>query len=214
MIKLRFLCVYTAAVCLLCAPLHPTTTVFAQTSSPDEKVVAAESRQDLEIEIHLVLASTAPSDAHGSPALPASLGGVRKQISSMLAYDQLSLAGVSVHRSANGGSVTATGIFAQSLGTVENKSLPTFYNFQCQRVLLQQDGREPVVDMKTFRLGLRFPLVTVVDGKNAVQYENAGFDGSVALPLDRPQIITTISTGRPNEAIVVVATVHRIANTQ
>ena len=120
-----------------------------------------------------------------------------------------------VHRVSELGQISASGVTPPLMPVATSTSTPGFYTFRVDRIAPDRFNRA-LVGMRQFVFGMRIPIITgrVVEGKATepmVQYENVGINSSLKLPIDRPAIVGTISTGRPDELFIVVALVRKVA---
>jgi hypothetical protein len=166
-----------------------------------------------EYEVHVYL--LAASNEGGGGRLPDVVQPLVGEIQKSTQLRPSRLVTTFLHRVSELGQVNASGVTPPLMPVATSTATPGFYTFRVDRIAPDRFNRA-LVGMRQFVFGMRVPVVTsrVVDGKTTepmVQYENVGINSSLKLPIDRPAIVGTISSGRPDELFVVVALVRKVA---
>lgn len=177
----------------------------------------AQSRADVNHEVHIHLLSTADGAAGGA-RVPQSLEGVVRQLKSALPPSDYRLAATFIYRVRDGGAVdvrTASG------GVVGNAPAtgqypPTTFQISLGNVKLNDPAAaQPTVNVQQFRLGMRVPVQTAAvrsggeGGFPVVQYEDVGVNTQFGVREGEPTLVGTLDSSSPGQLFVIVVTVRR-----
>jgi hypothetical protein len=167
---------------------------------------------DLEIELHLLVASGAAADTN---KLPSSLEPAAKQLRQVLPFSNYRLGATFLSRVKNGRPLSVKGIGRSLMVTpmLEGSVNPTFYEISAGTVTLRGDGGgRDVVQLTPFRFGLRIPLqmgAAKAGEASSVIYEPVGITTDVTMRVGEPVVVGTLDAGRPNETLVLVLVARR-----
>ncbi len=172
---------------------------------------------DLEVQLHLLVASNAATGE--SAKLSAPLEAIARELRPLLPFTSYRLGATFLGRVKNGRPLSIKGVGRTLLVTpaLESSVNPTFYEISAGTVILKADagGRE-VVQMSPFRFGLRIPLQMGMARNNSggdaavtVNYESVGITTDVTMRESEPVIVGTLDAGRPNETLVLVLMAKR-----
>jgi hypothetical protein len=168
---------------------------------------------DLEIQVHLLIASSDPASA-GKP--PASLAPLTKQLQNAVQFQHFRLGATFFHRAAEGAKIEASGVMPPLLPVATSLNAPTFFTLRMEHVLLADSPAGGAkAQLRNFQFGFRLPILVASLAEDsrppAVQYENVGYGtSSVQIPLGAVTVVGTINTGRANELFVIVAEVRKV----
>jgi hypothetical protein len=172
---------------------------------------------DLEFQLHLLVASNAAGD---NAKLPAPLEGVARDLRPLLPFTNYRLGATFLSRVKNGRPLNVKGVGRTLLVTpmLEASVNPTFYEISAGSVSLKADatGRD-VVQLSSFRFGLRIPLLGTFarsnssneDNSGGVLYEPVGLMTDVTMREGEAVVVGTLDAGRPNETLVLVIIAKR-----
>ncbi len=167
---------------------------------------------DLEIELHLLVASGTAADAG---RLPASLEPVARQLRQVLPFSNYRLGATFLSRVKNGRPLSVKGIGRSLMVTplLEGSVNPTFYEISAGTVTLKGEGSgRDIVQLTPFRFGLRIPLQmgqAKTGESSSVIYEPVGITTDVTMRAGEPVVVGTLDAGRPNETLVLVLIARR-----
>lgn len=166
-----------------------------------------------EVQLHLLVTSAAQDE--GAP-VPRALEGVVRQLRASLPPSEYRLAATFINRVRDGGAreVKSAGGAPFSQATA-NSMTPTFFQFSMVEVKL--DEEQGMVNMRSFRLGLKVPIQTAAvgggdkstSGYPVIQYEDTGITTQLGVRDGEPTLVGTLSTSRPGQLFVVVMTIKR-----
>lgn len=166
---------------------------------------------DLDIQLHILVASNAP--AEGAKLTPA-MEAIARELRPVLPFTNYRLGATFLSRVKNGKPLSVKGVGRTLLVTpaLESSVNPTFYELSSGMVVLKADasGRE-VVQLSPFRFGLRIPLILGGndDKSGGVVYEGVGITTDVTMREGEPVVVGTLDAGRPNETLVLVLVATR-----
>ena len=179
----------------------------------------AESANDVDIEfqLHLLVAS---KDAVEGAKLPASLEAVTRDLRPLLPFTNYRLGATFLSRVKNGKQLNVKGVGRTLLVTpmLEASVNPTFYEIYAGVSVKPDESGRNVVQLSSFRFGLRIPLqgTTPRSGNSSdetastVLYEPIGLTTDVTMREGEPAVIGTLDAGRPNETLVLVVVAKRV----
>lgn len=167
----------------------------------------------LEVSLHLLVAGN--SGQQGGK-LPSALDGVAKEIKQSLNVSTVGLATTLLHRVESASGLQVRGIGTSSLAspTSNPQTLPTFYDYTIGRLFWgDETGTQDIIRLNSFTFGMRFPiyLSPKAESNQQVSYETISISTSATMKENEPTIIGTTNLGRPDETLVVVMTVKRVA---
>lgn len=170
---------------------------------------------DIEVQLHLLVASNAAESAK----LPALLEAVAREVRPSLPFTNYRLGASYLSRVKNGKQLNTKGVGRSLLVTpaLESSVLPTFYEISAAMVNLKTDGPgRAVVQVTGFRFGLRIPLQTgssqAKEGGErtpTILYEPVGITTDVTMREGEAIVVGTLDAGRPNETLVLVLFARR-----
>ena len=190
-------------------------TSVGQTEERTPTAVERAMDVDVEVELHLLVASNAAE----SGKLPASLEAVARKMRASLPFTNYRLGASFLSRVKNGKQLNTKGVGRSLLVSpnLESSVLPTFYEISSAMVNLKPNGAgSAVVQFSLFRFGLRIPLqlgsTGAKDGTQStpsVQYEWVGITTDVTMREGEAIVVGTMDVGRPNETLVLVLVATR-----
>lgn len=201
----------------------------AQEQQPQDSqarpAAAAAQRDDTNHDVHLYMI-VGTNDAAARGALPQFMEGVTGQLKSSLPFAGYRLASTLVYRVKDGGGLEVRGVSGASLtglppGTPKNS---VYYEFKIQRLKAEKNpaGR-PFVEVRGFRFGMRLPIITATvrassssGGGDApetpvINYEETGVSTELNVRDGEPALVSTVTTSRADEAIILVLLVKQAA---
>lgn len=196
--------------------------VLPQTSSgqTQERVTTSVDNAldvDLEVELHVLVASNSPE----SGKLPGLLEGVARELRPSLPFTNYRLGASFLSRVKNGRSINVRGVGRSLLVTpaLESSVLPTFYEISAGMMNLKTDASgRAVVQVTAFRFGLRIPLQTgsgqsTEGGERnpTIVYEPVGITTDITIREGEAAVVGTLDAGRPNESLVLVLVARRVS---
>jgi hypothetical protein len=171
-----------------------------------------------DVHLYLIVGS---NDAAQRGALPQFMEGVSRQLRSSLPFASYRLASTLVYRVRDGGSLEVRGVSGASLtglppGTPKNS---TSYEFRIQRLRAERTpAGQPYVEVRGLRFGMRVPVVTgTVRGEGGgeplpvINHEETGVSTELNVREGEPALVSTITTSRADEAIILVLLVRSAA---
>lgn len=200
-----------------CAVFGLSSRASAQSEGATASASERASDVDLEIQLHLLVASNVAGD---NAKLSAPLEAVARDLRPLLPFTNYRLGATFLSRVKNGRPLEVKGVGRTLLVTpaLEASVNPTFYEINAGTVSLKADaaGRE-MVQMFPFRFGLRIPLQGTVargngsndDNSANVLYEGVGIKTDVSMREGEPVVVGTLDAGRPNETLVLVLIAKR-----
>ena len=181
-----------------------TTTAVGQASN-----VRAD-RPDLEIQLHLLIASNETAEAKMLPTLEP----VVRQLKSAINLNNYRLATTFTNRIKSGGSLEVKGVLPPEVFT-PFANMSGFYEFNLTQVRLGE-GENPSIDIAKLRFGLRLPVVTGMNRPEGgapatpiVGYEPVGLVTELGLREGTPSVVGTMTTSKTGQLLVLVITVKR-----
>ncbi|HYY58585.1 MAG TPA: hypothetical protein VE842_14725 [Pyrinomonadaceae bacterium] len=166
---------------------------------------------DLEIHLHLVVASNAAGEG---TKLPSAFDATSRQLRSSLPFNNYRWAATFINRVSNGASSSVRGIAGPLLGTTSPSSqTPSFYDMQLNDVLLASDESGQEVVQLRVHFGARLPVVVGAGGGTSpplVNYESTGISTSIRVKENEPVVIGTMSLGPTNEMLVLLITAKKL----
>ena len=161
------------------------------------------SRPDVEIHVHVLIASNA---ATASSERPAELNDVIKQLQSTLAYKNYSLMTSAIQRTKEGrNGVNNKGVAESKLFNVEaNQGNPIFYEYNLDPVTIETGAPgETKVQIGSFSFSMRIPI----NLGSSIQYENVGFRTPVSVREGEKVVVGTTTMGDKGLIVVLTAKV-------
>lgn len=166
-------------------------------------------RANLDVQLHLLLASNEPGDRNMLP----SLEPVVRQFKATLPLTNYRLAATFANRIKSGGTLEVKGVFSSDVfATIAN----SFYEFTMSQIKLSGEGDNQSIDIARLRFGLRLPVVTGTNRADAntsampnISYEMSGVSTELSLREGTPTVFGTLTTTKPNQLLVLVITVKR-----
>jgi hypothetical protein len=166
----------------------------------------------------LLVASNVAGD---NAKLSAPLESVARELRPLLPFTNYRLGATFLGRVKNGRQLNVKGVGRTLLVTplLEASVNPTFYEISgTANLKTDATGRE-VVQMSSFRFGLRIPLQGTVsrgnssgdDNSSNIVYEGVGITTDVNIREGEPIVVGTLDAGRPNETLVLVLIAKRAA---
>lgn len=206
----RFLLVLSfIVVCIL----MPANVSVAQEGSSEPATASRPAEIDLDVQLHLIVASNAATDG---TTLSAQLAPIARQLQSLLPFANYRLGATFLCRVKNGRPVQLKGVGRILFVTpiLESSVNPTFYEVTAGSVTMKTDASgNAAVQLSPFRFGLRIPLLMAhpgpADQSQNVVYEPVGITTDVTIREGEPVVVGTMDAGRPNETLVVVLLVKR-----
>lgn len=194
-----------------------------QDSQARPAAAAAAQRDDTNHDVHLsVVVGT--NDAAARGALPPFMEGVTRQLKSSLPFAGYRLASTLVYRVKDGGGLEVRGVSGASLtglppGTPKNS---VYYEFKILRLKAERNpAGQSFVEVRGFRYGMRLPVITgTVRGSSSsgdapetpvVNYEETGVATELNVRDGEPALVSTVTTSRADEAIILVLLVRQAA---
>ncbi|HEV2916040.1 MAG TPA: hypothetical protein VGX92_22360 [Pyrinomonadaceae bacterium] len=166
---------------------------------------------DLEIQLHLLVASNAAGEG---AKLPAALDATSRQLRSALPFTNYRWAATYINRVSNGAASSIRGIAGPLLGTTSQSSqTPSFYDMQLNDVMLTSDARGVEVVQLRIHFGARLPIVAGPGSGTTgplINYESTGISTFVRIKENEPVVIGTMSLGPSNEMLVLVVTAKKL----
>jgi hypothetical protein len=195
----------------LCFVLTSAGAALAQGQSSTSSLSSAERKGDvdLEVQLHLLLASNTAGEG---AKLPAKFDAVVKQLSSTLPYSHYRWASTFLNRVNIKGNSSIKGIAGPLLATTAPSSAtPSFYDLMIGNVGLTTGTAGQELIRFNLRFGARLPVV-VGGGAAAptVNYESTGIDTLISVRENEPVVVGTMSLGPSNETLVLVVSVKKI----
>jgi hypothetical protein len=217
MARLRIHRMMLVILIVCCGILFAPAAVVGQTDS-SPVASSRDSNVDLEIRLHLLVASNATGE---SAKLAAPLEAIARELRPLLPFTNYRLGATFLSRVKNGKSLNVKGIGRTLLTTpaLEASVNPTFYDISANSVALRADaaGGE-TVQLSPFRFGLRIPLQVAAvrndssDNPGGLLYEPVGITTDVTMRLGEPVVVGTLDAGRPNETLVLVLVAERASS--
>lgn len=171
---------------------------------------------DLEVQLHLLVAS---KDAVEGAKLPASLEAVAKDLRPLLPFTNYRLGATFLSRVKSGKQLNVKGVGRTLLTTpaLEASVNPTFYELYAGVSVKPDEGGRNIVQLSSFRFGLRIPLQGTLprsgnssdESASTILYEPIGLTTDVSVREGEPTVIGTLDAGRPNETLVLVVIAKR-----
>ncbi len=209
-------------VCLL-AGLQAARAQEPPQDSQARPTASAARRDDTNHDVHLYLI-VGTNDAARRETLPQSMGSVARQLKASLPFESYRLASTLVYRVRDGGSLEVRGVSGAPLtglppGMPKNT---THYEFKIQRLRAEKtsDGQS-FVEVRGFRFSMRLPIVpSTVRASNSsgeatdfpvVNHEETGVSTELNVRAGEPALVSTITTSRHDEAIILVLLVRQAA---
>lgn len=186
---------------------------FGQTDERPSATVERPIDVDVEVQLHLLVASNAAE----SGRLPELLTSVAQNLRPSLPFTNYRLGASFLSRVKNGRPLNTKGVGRSLLVTpaLEASVLPTFYEIGASMINLKTDASgRAVVQVSSFRFGLRIPLQSGTlprDGgdRPTIQYEPVGITTDLTMREGDPVVVGTFDAGRPNETLVLVLVAKR-----
>ena len=191
-----------------------------QQDSTSRPAAAPPRRDDTNHDVHLYMI-VGGNDAGTKGTLPQFLEGVSRQLRTSLPFAGYRLASTLVYRVKDGGSLEVRGVSGAPLsglppGTPKNS---TFYEFKIQRLKAEKNpAGESFVAVQGLRFGMRLPLITAtVRGEGGgepvpvINYEETGVSTELNVRDGEPALVSTVTTSRADEAIILVLLVKQAA---
>ncbi len=194
-----------------------------QQASQARPAPSAAGRDDTNHDVHLYMI-VGTNDAAQKGTLPPFMEGVTRQLRSSLPFAGYRLASTLVYRVRDGGALEVRGVSGASLtglppGAPKNS---TFYEFRIQRLRADRTSAgQPFVEVRGFRFGMRLPVVTATVRANSssgdatdcpvVTPEDASVATDLTVRAGAPALVSTVTTSRPDEAIILVLLVRPTA---
>lgn len=196
----------------------------AQEQPPQDspaRPAAAAQRDDTNHDVHLYMI-VGTNDAAAKGTLPQFMEGVTRQLKSSLPFAGYRLASTLVYRVKDGGGLEVRGVSGASLtglppGTPKNS---VYYEFKIQRLKAEKNqSGQSFVEVRGFRFGMRVPVITAtVRGEGGsgesfpvVNHEEAGVSTELNVRDGEPALVSTVTTSRADEAIILVLLVRQAA---
>jgi hypothetical protein len=194
-----------------------------QPASQARPAPPAAGRDDTNHDVHLYMI-VGTNDAAQRGSLPPFMEGVTRQLRSALPFEGYRLASTLVYRVRDGGALEVRGVSGAALtglppGTPNNS---TFYEFRIQRLRADKTSAgQPFVEVRGFRFGMRLPVVTATVRANnssgnaqdfpVVNHEETAVATDLTVRAGEPALVSTVTTSRPDEAIILVLLVRQAA---
>jgi len=167
-------------------------------------------RPDLEIQLHLLIASNETAEAKMLPTLEP----VVRQLKSAINLNNYRLAATFTNRIKSGGSLEVKGVLPPEVFT-PYANMSGFYEFNLSQVRFGE-GENPSIDIAKLRFGLRLPVVTGMNRPEGgapatpvVGYEPVGLVTELGLREGTPSVVGTMTTSKTGQLLVLVITVKR-----
>ena len=201
----------------------PATALAQGSEQPASQAQTAARGSDANLDVQFYLLAASNNTGEGR-RLPSSLDGVARQLRATLPFENYRMAATFLHRVRDGGRLEVRGVGVPPLSMPANISgNSTFYQYRIGQIasVSQTNVPSPVVNLREFSFGLKVPIVTarVRDdsgrtgdgGFPVVQYEDTGITTTLNVREGEPTVVSTITTSRPEELLVLVVTVRRIS---
>jgi hypothetical protein len=186
-----------------------------QTTTATSSSTARKEEVDLEIQLHLLVAS---NGAGGEAAkLPAMFEPAVRQLRSSLPYSNYRWAATFINRVSNGTSSSNRGVAGPLLGTTPPTSVtPSFYDWMLTDVRLVSGLNAAQLVRLRLHFGARLPLrMGAADSASSnavpvISYESTGIDTTISIRENEPMVIGTMSSGPSNEMLVLVISAKKL----
>ena len=157
---------------------------------------------DIEFTLHVLIASNGQQP---QAEVPAELNDVVRQLQSTLRYKSYGLMTSAIHRAKEGlFPVTNTGVAESKLFAIpQPEGSPTFYNYQLERITLDQSSGSPTINVGKISFEIRIPLALV----NSIQYEKVGFQSPLNLHQGEKVVVGSTTMGDKGLVLVISARV-------
>ena len=188
--------------------------VSAQEAESSRPQGAAQSRAEINHEVHLYLLVTAES-AEDAPKVPQSLDAVVRQLKTALPPADYRLAASFVNRVKDGGNFEVRTVGFSSTKSVRASNgylAPASFQLSLSAVkLIDPSSPQPFINVQQFRLGMKVPVQTAgtAGGLPTIQYEDVGINTMLSVRDGEPTLVGTLNTGGPGQNYIVVLTVRR-----
>jgi hypothetical protein len=162
----------------------------------------------LEVQLHLIAASLAPSE---KPTVPKFLEPVLGQLKTALIFTNYRYVSSTLNRVSDRGKVESSGVtgslFPTPPGIMNTPDNPSLYKYSIGRIALTQDasGRESI-QVDSFRFGVKVPIRI---GQNNTQYQDVGITTPLSLRESELVVVGTANVSGADEAIIVVISVKK-----
>jgi hypothetical protein len=197
----------------LCCVLMSAGAALAQEQSSTTTGQAHREEADLEIRLHLLVASNAAGEG---AKLPAQLDAAVRGLRSSLPFTSYRWANTFINRVNNGANSEISGIAGPLLGTTAPTSgTPSFYVVKLNDVRLVTGAANQELVRFRVHFGARLPIVVGGGGGNSsaptVNYEGTGISTSISIPENENVIVGTMSLGPSNEMLVLMVSARKIS---
>jgi hypothetical protein len=157
-------------------------------------------RPDIEISVHVLIASTAAGNREDYPA---ELTDVVTQLKTALKYKSYTLMTSGIHRAKEGRGAVANSGVAESnqFSSVPTPPNPIFYEYSLDSISLDSGTGTPTVQVGEFRFNMRVPLNLGAQ----VQYQNIGFRSPIGLRQGEKVVVGSTTMGDKGLVVVVSA---------
>ncbi len=196
------------------AVLGLTQVAMAQSDERSQSATEKPNDVDLDVELHILVASNTPESAK----LVSSLDRVAKQLRTTLPFPNYRLGATFLSRVKNGRTLSVKGVGRTLFVTpmLEGSVLPTFYEMSAGTMTLKSDAAgRPAIQISGFRFGLRVPLQSSSSaggpGAPPVVYEHIGITTDLTVREGEAVVVGTLDAGRPNETLVLVLVIRRVS---
>ena len=213
MIRRNFFLAMCVALCFFTVSLP----AYAQTETPSQPKPQAESADETNLETQLFLIVGTNQDVVDAK-IPPSLDTVIKQLRATLPFKNYRLAATLINRVKNEGKLDLSwvgGPLASPSGAATSFT-PSFSQFRVRQVkLVRNNEGQPIVQMRDFNFGARFPIQTAgsIAANGAVapvfNYESTGLSTDISMREADPVIVGTLNVGPSGDAIILVVAAKR-----
>jgi hypothetical protein len=160
-------------------------------------------RPDLEIQLHLLMATNEAVERNMSPALDP----VVKQLKSATNLNNYRLAATFTNRIKSGGSLEVKGVLPPEVFT-PFANMSGFYELTLLQIRLGE-GENQLVDIAKLRFGLRIPVVTGMNRAEGntpatpvIGYEPVGLTTELGWREGTPSVVGTMTTSKAGQLLV------------
>ena len=167
-------------------------------------------RSNLEVQLHLLLATNESADRNMPPALQP----VILQLKSTIPSANYRLAATFTNRIRSGGSLEVKGVLpSEAISPVANTTI--FYEFTLTQMRVAVDDSQSI-EIPRLRFGMRVPIVMGMSRVDAntpanpsINYESLGLTTEISVRDGSPTVVGTMTTSKPDQLLVLVVTVKR-----
>ena len=194
-----------AALCAVALLVCPLSVLAGEEPLPPAERAAPTRQESLELQLYLFVATSEDSPRVTQRNLASAL----ERAQSLVGLPNSRLTATFLQRLTTNGSTKASGVAVPIVAVASSPSAPMFYNFSMDNVRIDEASQRSAV-VSNFHFGLRVPVNITKPGGSVTEYENLGLNTNLVLNEGVPAVVSTMSTGRPNEAFVLVAVVNRV----